>query len=215
MGCASRLYKEKKSNKNQVCTDFSTGLDAALKEYHYPLPSPDEVFSKLNGGKIFSKIDLSDAYLQVPMEENSSRLQCINTHQGLFKFERLVSGVKVTLAIFQQVMDTRLDGLDFTIAYLDDILIKSQDKDEHKMYVNQVFKCIQDYGFKIKESKCNFFFKRIKYLGHIIDETGRKPDPERSTTIREMPAPNNVTSLQSFLWLANYYKSFIPKMHDL
>ena len=75
----------KKSNEIWVCADFSTGLNAALKEYHYPLPSPDEVFSKLNGGTIFSKIDLSDAYLQVPMEENSSRLLCINTHRGLVR----------------------------------------------------------------------------------------------------------------------------------
>ena len=212
---APAVYIKKKSNEIRVCADFSTGLNAALKEYHYPLPSPDEVFSKLNGGKIFSKIDLSDAYLQVPMEENSSRLLCINTHRGLYKFERLAFGVKVAPAIFQQVMDTMLGGLDFTIAYLDDILIKSQDKDEHKRHVNQVFKRIQDYGFKIKESKCEFFLKRIKYLGHIIDENGRKPDPERSTAIREMPAPNNVASLQSFLGLANYYQSFIPNMHDL
>ena len=133
-------------------------LNAALKEYHDPLSSTDEVFSKLDGGEIFSKIDLSDAYLQVPMEENSSRLRCINTHRSLFKFERLAFGVKVTPSIFQQVMDTMLGGLDFTIAYLDDILIRSQDKDEHKMNVNQVFKRIQDYGFKIKESKCHFFF---------------------------------------------------------
>ena len=191
------------------------GLNAALKEYHYPLLSPDEVFSNLNGGKIFSKIDLSDVYLQVPMEENSSRLLCIITHRGLFKFERLAFEVKVAPVIFQQVMDTMLGSLDFTIAYLDDILIKNQDKDEHKMHVNQVFKHIQDYSFKIKESKCDFFFKRIKYLGHIIDENGRKPDPEKSTAIREMPAPNNVTSLQSFLGLANCYQSFILKMHNL
>ena len=89
------------------------------------------------------------------MEENSSRLLCINTHRGLFKFERLAFGVKFAPAIFQQVMDTMLGDLDFINAYLDDILIKSRDKDKHKMHVNQVFKCIQDYGFKIKESKCD------------------------------------------------------------
>ena len=59
---------------------FSAGLNAALKGYHYPLPSPEEVFNKLNGGKVFSKIDLSEAYLQIPVEENSSKLLCINTH---------------------------------------------------------------------------------------------------------------------------------------
>ena len=81
---APAVYIKKKSNEIRVRADFSTDLNAALKEYHYPLPSPDEVFSKLNGDKIFSKIDLSDAYLQVPIGENSSRLLCINTHRGLF-----------------------------------------------------------------------------------------------------------------------------------
>ena len=58
--------------KSKAGADFSTGLNVALKDYHYPLPSPEEVFNKLNGGKVFSKIDLSEAYLQIPVEENSS-----------------------------------------------------------------------------------------------------------------------------------------------
>ena len=103
---APMVYIRKKSKEIRVCVDFSTGLNAALKDYHYPLPSPEEVFNKLNGGKIFSKINLSVAYLQIPVEENSFKLLCINTHRGLYKFDRLVFGIKVALAIFQQVMDT-------------------------------------------------------------------------------------------------------------
>ena len=119
------VYIRKKSKEIRVCADFSTGLNAALKDYQYPLPSPEEVFNKLNGGKVFSKIDLSEAYLQIPVEENSSKLLCINSHRGLYKFDRLVFGIKVAPAIFQQVMDTMLGGLDFTFAYLDDIVISS------------------------------------------------------------------------------------------
>ena len=87
---APTVYIRKKSKEIRVCADFSTGLNAALKDYHYPLPIPEEVFNKLNGGKGFSKIDLSDAYLQHPVEENSSKLFCINTHRGMNKFDRLV-----------------------------------------------------------------------------------------------------------------------------
>ena len=85
---APTVYIRKKSKEIWVCTDFSTGLNAALKDYHYSLPSPEKVFNRLNGGKVFSKIDLSEAYLQIPVEENSSKLLCINTHTGLFKFDR-------------------------------------------------------------------------------------------------------------------------------
>jgi hypothetical protein len=209
------VYVKKKSKEIRVYADFSTGLNKALKEHHYPLPSPQEIFAKLAGGKYFSKIDLSDAYLQIPVDEESSKLLCINTHKGLYKFKRLPFGVKVAPAIFQQTMDMMLNGLDFAVAYLDDVLISSASKDRHKAYVKQVFKRIQDYGFKVKDEKCTFFMDKIKYLGQIIDEHGRRPDPDRAIAIKNMPAPENIASLQSFLGLANYYNVFVPRMHNL
>ena len=181
------LYIKKKSKEIRVCADFSTGLNAVLIEYHYPLPSPEGVFTKLNGGKI-SKVDLSDAYLQIPVEENSSKLFCINTHRGLFKFERLPFGIKVTPAIFQEVMDTMLNGLDFAIAYLDNIIIINKSKEQHREHVRRVFSRIQEFGFKVKEEKCDFFLEEIKYLGHIINKDGRRPDPDRATAIKKKHA---------------------------
>lgn len=93
--------------------------------------------------------------------------------------------------------------------------MNSASKEQHKAHVNQVFKRIQDYGFKLKQEKCTFFMEKIKYLGQIIDEHGRRPDPDRSSAIRDMPAPENIASLQSFLGLANYYNVFVPNMHKL
>ena len=89
---ARTVYVKKKSKELRVCADFSTGLNADLKDCHYPLPSPEDIFAKLNGGNFFSKTDFSDAYLQIPVEEESSKLLCINKHCGLYKFERLPSG---------------------------------------------------------------------------------------------------------------------------
>ena len=80
---APTVYIRKKSKEIRVCADFSTGLNAALKDYYYPLPGPEEVFNILNAGKIFSKIDLSEAYLQIPVEENNSKLLCINAQRAV------------------------------------------------------------------------------------------------------------------------------------
>ena len=55
----------------------------------------------------------------------------------------------------------------------------------------------------------------IKYLGHIINKNDRRPDPEHATTIKDMPAPENVSSLQSLLGLTKYNQMFIPNMHNL
>ena len=110
-------------------------------------------------------------------------------------------------------MDTMLGGFDFTFAYLDDIVISSKTKELHREHLNKGFAQIREFGFKVKEAKCDFCMNKIKYLGHIIDKDGRSPDPERARAIKDMPAPDNVTALQSFLGLANYYQSFIKILH--
>ena len=63
--------------------------------------------------------------------------------------------------------------------------------------------------------KCEFFLSKIKYLGHVIDENYRTPDPNRADAIKYMPAPTNVAALQSFWRLANYHNSYISNMHIL
>ena len=114
---------------------------------------------------------------------------CINTHRGLYKFDRLVFWIKVAPAIFQQLMDTMLGGFDFTYAYLDDIIISSKTKELHRKHLKKVFAQIREFGFNVKEAKCDFCMNKIKYLGHIIDKDGRRPDPERATAIKDMPTP--------------------------
>ena len=126
------------------------------------------------------------------MEEEWSKLLCINTRRELYKFWCLPFGVKVAPAIFQQVTDTMLSDLNFTVAFLDDILMYSQNVEQQKEHVHKVFSRIQEYGFELKESKCDFFMEKIKYLGHIIDKDDRRLDPERATTIKDMPAPENI-----------------------
>ena len=119
--------------------------------------------------KFFSKIDLSEVYLQVKVSEVCSKYLCINTHLGLFRLKRLPFGLKVAPALFQQIMDTMLADLGFAIAYLDDILVKSKNVQEHKEHIRTVFQRIEEFGFKLSAEKCEFFLKQIKYLGQIID----------------------------------------------
>lgn len=112
-------------------------------------------------------------------------------------------------------MDTMLAGLEFGTAYLDDILVKSKNVQEHKTHIRAIFKRLEDFGFKLSREKCKFFMERITYLGQVIDSEGRKPDPQRADAIKNMPAPDTVAKLQSFLGLAQYYAIYIPKMYDL
>lgn len=77
------------------------------------------------------------------------------------------------------------------------------------------FKRIQDYGFTIKAEKCSFAQRQIKYLGHLIDEHGLRPDPAKLDVIRNLPAPKDVSGVRSFLGAINYYGKFVPSMRML
>ena len=207
---SSTVYVKKKSKEIRVCVNLSTGFNAALKDYHYLLPSPEEIFPKLNGGNFFSKIDLKDAYVFSNTGEGNV-LSCSVSILIVGCTFPDVFEVKVALAIFQQVMDTTLIDFADRLRIFWTVKMNSQNV-EHKKHVHKVFSRIQEYDFKLKESKCNFFMEKIKYLGHIIDKDGRRPNPEEATTIKDMPAPENVSALQSFLGLANYYQVFIPNV---
>ncbi|XP_052895692.1 uncharacterized protein K02A2.6-like [Anopheles moucheti] len=213
---AAPIVVVRKSNGSiRICGDYSTGLNAALQPHEYPLPLPDDIFAKLAHCKIFSKIDLSDAFLQVEIEESCRTLLAINTHRGLYLYNRLPPGLKIAPAAFQQIIDAMLAGLHDTSGYMDDVVVGGRTEREHDENVRKVLQRVQDFGFTIKAEKCAFNMHQIEYLGHIIDRTGLRPNPKKIEAIIKLPAPTNVNEVRSFLGAINYYGKFIPRMRDL
>ncbi|KRX71353.1 Uncharacterized protein T06_16072 [Trichinella sp. T6] len=96
----------------------------------YPIPRPEDLYQALRGWKTFTKLDLSDAYLQVELDEESKRILVINTHKGLYQYNRLPFGVASAPAIFQKIMNTMLAGIPNVAAYLDDIILTGATDDE-------------------------------------------------------------------------------------
>lgn len=205
----------KTNGTTRICADFSTGLNDALQPYPYPLPTPDEIFSRLSNCEMFSLIDLSDAFFQVQVHENSRELLTINTHRGLFRYHRLPFGVKIAPGAFQQVIDMMIAGLTGTSAYLDDILITGKNIDDHNRNLNRLFERIQLFGFTIKAEKCSIAMRELEYLGHILDRRGIRPNPSKTLAIAQMPAPTDLATLRSYLGGINFYCKYVNKMHEL
>ncbi|XP_055522952.1 uncharacterized protein K02A2.6-like [Wyeomyia smithii] len=199
----------------RICADFSTGLNNALESNQYPLPLPENIFAKMANCRIFSHIDLSDAYLQVAVDEASQPLLTINTHKGLFQFTRLSPGIKSAPGSFQQLMDTMLAGLDCAVGYLDDILVGGASEDEHQRNLFLVLERLRAYGFSVRIEKCDFGMKQVKYLGQILDEKGIRPDPEKVSSIVNMPAPHDIATLRSYLGAVSYYGKYVKEMRAL
>ena len=205
----------KKDGKFRICGDYKTTINQVLAVEQYPLPKPDELFATLAKGKIFSKLDLSQAYLQLQLDDASIPYVAINTHQGLYTFNRLPFGVASAPAIFQKLMDKVLQGLPGVLCYIDDILVSGEDEDTHFRLLEEVFARLERHGFRLKQEKCMFLLSKVEYLGHQISSEGIHPLDSKIDAIVKAPVPVNVQQLRSFLGLINYYGKFIPNLSTL
>jgi transposase InsO family protein len=207
---AAPIVPVKKPNgKIRICGDFKVTVNPQIWVDQHPIPSIDELFTRLNNGIKFSKLDLSDAYLQIELDEESKQLVVINTPLGLFRYNRLPFGSASAPAIFQRVIDQVISGIPNTVAYLDDIFITGKTEDEHLRTLEMVLSKLADFGFTCNPDKCMFLQDNVSYLGFIIDKHGKRPDSKRIEAIIKMPAPTNVKELEAFIGKVNYYGGFI------
>ena len=108
-----------KSDKKtvRICGDFSVTVNQAIQLDRYPIPKVEDLFVKLQGGQSFTKIDLSQAYQQLELDEDSKKLVVINTHRGLFRYNRLPFGISSAPGIFQRVMEHLLKDIPSVVVY--------------------------------------------------------------------------------------------------
>lgn len=202
----------KKDGSPRICGDFKVTVNPVLTTEQYPLPLIDDLFASLAGGQRFSKIDLSQAYLQMHVEPMSQELLTIVTHKGLYRYKRLPFGITSAPALFQRAMDQILSDLPGVQCYLDDLLITGPDEQTHLRNLDATLKRLEDYGLKVRKDKCEFFQQAVEYLGHVIDRTGLHKAPSKVKAIVEAPSPINVSQLRSFLGLLTYYARFVPNL---
>ena len=108
---------------------------------------------------MFTKLDLSQTYQQVALDETSQKYVVINTHLRLFKYKRLPFGVASGPAIFQRVMDTLLQDIPMTVVYLGDILVTGSCLEQHLQNLEMVLQRLANSGLRLKLVKCAFLQK--------------------------------------------------------
>ncbi|XP_055714762.1 uncharacterized protein K02A2.6-like [Phlebotomus papatasi] len=198
---AAPIVVARKANGSiRICGDYSTGLNDSIETNNYPIPDPDSLFSRLSNRKVFSHVDLSDAYLQIPVDEESSKLLTIHTPRGLFKFNRLAPGIRCAPGIFQEVVERMLQGIPDVICYFDDICIASTTPEDHFSTLKKVFQRLDEFNFRVKAEKYS---------------EGLRPDPAKIEAIQKMPSPKNVHELRSFLGALQFWGIFVRSMSEL
>ena len=195
-----------------LCSDFKVTLNQSLNIDQYLLPKVEDLFATSAGGKKFTKLDLSQAYLQLELHPESLKYCTINTHKGLSNSSSDSHSIASAPAQFQKVMDTILQGVSGAMCYIDNILVTGATEEEHLRNLEEVLRWLQAHGIRMRRSKCYFTQDSVEYLGHRLDAEGLRATPEKIAVIENAPLPWNVQQLRPFLGLLSYYCKFLPNL---
>ena len=139
----------------------------------YFLPYKRNLINRLGNKKWFSKFDCKSGFWQIKLTKESRPLTAFSAPQGHYGWIVLPFGLKNAPQIFQRRMDQVFRKLkDFCIVYVDDILIYSDNLEQHINHLEQFIELVKLHGILLSEKKSEIFKNKIEYLGYIIDKDG-------------------------------------------
>ncbi|CAH8542619.1 unnamed protein product [Schistosoma intercalatum] len=194
----------------RICGDYRLTLNSRLLKQTCTTVEAEDILNRLHGSKVFSKVDLKDAYLQIPLDESSSILTTINTPFGLFKYNFLPFGLSCSPAIFQEVMNNVVSDLEGVEVYQDDLIVHGSNKVVHDQRLIALLRRLIEKNITVNPNKCSFCVSSFECLGYLVDGNGFRPDMKRLAPLTNAPSPKNLTELRSLVGALQYYSRFIP-----
>lgn len=133
----------------------------------------------------------------ISLDEESFNLCTFNKPYGHYKFSRLPYGLSCVPEIFHRIMSELFSHIDGVMVYIDDIIFIGSTQEEH-ICLKKVFDKAIEVNLKLNKDKCYFGVNEVKFLGHIFNGQGVKPDNDKVRAIVDMPSPKSVKDLQRF-----------------
>ena len=158
---------------------------------------------------MFTKLDLTKGYYQVPVAKGDIPKTAVITPFGLFEWIRMPFGLRNAGCTFQRMMDQILGDIPHCFVYVDDLLIASPGAESHLHHVCQVFDCLRLHGLSINPAKCEFAKPEVEYRGMRVSSKGCFPLQKHTEVISTVPRPVDKKGLQRFLGILNFYRRFI------
>lgn len=205
------LAATKGKNDIRLCLNMKNP-NKAIRRENYPLPTIDDFTARLNGAKLFSAIDLSDAYFHVELHPDSREITTFMTKRGLKRFTRLMFGVNSAPEQFQRIMDTLFKSCEGVKSFIDDILVWGSSEEEHDNRLKSVLEVCKENNLTLNETKSVYKQKEVKFLGHIIDENGMRPAIDKLESVKNFILPSTPSELRGFLGLVNFVGRYVPNM---
>lgn len=169
----------------------------------------------MSGGKKFTKIDLSQAYLQLEVHPEDRKFLTINTHKGLFTPTRMRVGVACAPAKWQRFMENLLRDIPGVSVFLDDIKITGENDELDLKRVEEVLKRLAEHNMRINVEKSEWMKQEIEYCGYVINKYGIKKMKHKMTAIQNMKRPKNTDKVRAFVGMFNYYGRFLKDLSTI
>jgi hypothetical protein len=208
-GCPA-IFVKKKDQSLCMCVDYRP-LNAVTIKNKYSLPHIDILFDQLSKEKVFSKIDLRFGYHQIKIHLEDIPKIAFSTRYGLYEYLVKSFGLTNAPAHFMYLMNSIfMQELDkFMVVFIDDILIYSENEEEHAEHLRIVLSRLRERPLYAKFNKYKFWLKKVSFLGHVLSGDGISVDLTKVQQVLDWKAPIIVHEVQSFLGLAGYYHRFI------
>ena len=189
-------------------------LNAGTTPDRYHLPHVQDFANLLQGCTVFSCLDLTSGYYNIPMNPDDIPKTAMNTTIGLFEWLRMPQGLSNACQTMQRFMDTILRPLPFAMAYIDDVMVFSKTPELHREHLKQVCQVLNDNGLIVNEKKCQLGLPEVTFLGNKVSCAGLAPMPDKLAAIRDYNTPSTVNELRRFLGVINFYHRFVPHLAE-
>ncbi|KAL0157229.1 hypothetical protein M9458_048475, partial [Cirrhinus mrigala] len=207
---AGFFFVKKKDGTLRPCIDYRALNEITIK-YRYPLPLVPTALEQLRSARIFSKLDLRCAYNLIRIRAGDEWKTAFSTTTGHYEYLVMPFGLSNSPSVFQAMInDVFRDMLNkFVIVYIDDILVYSENLQDHIQHVRAVLKRLIQNQLYAKLPKCAFHLSTVSFLGYIISAEGVTMDDNKVSAVLQWPRPQAIKDLQRFLGFANFYRRFI------
>uniref|UniRef100_A0A3B1J1Z4 Gypsy retrotransposon integrase-like protein 1 n=1 Tax=Astyanax mexicanus TaxID=7994 RepID=A0A3B1J1Z4_ASTMX len=209
----------KKNGDLRICTDFRWLNAKTVKDAH-PLPHQADALAALGGNVFFSTMDLTSGFYNVPLHEQHKKYTAFSSPFGLHEYNRMAQGLSNSPATFMRMMLAIFGDENFTsvLCYLDDLMTFAPTEQLALERLEMILSRLKNHNLKLAPKKCNFLRRSVKFLGHVICETGVQTDPSKVEAISQIQKSDLMESdgvtpsqkkIRSFLGMVLYYQHFI------
>ena len=204
----------KPSGDIRICVDMRIPNATVLPEKHV-IPTVDEVILDLNQSSYFSRIDVKMAYHQLEIEEASRPITAFATHMGVFRYKRLLFGLKSASEHCQKTIQQILQGCEGVKNISDDLIIHGSNLKQPDERLFAVLDKLKQSGLTLNKEKCQFRLNKLVFMGHVLSDKGVSITEERSKALMEARRPESVSEVRSFMGLVNFCGHFINDLASI